>query len=84
MVSICSSCTLSLYAGGKITGIVFDSSGDANATIPDREAFVASHAILRLDLTDSGLTIYLMMFLNNLSSSFLATARGKIIRDIKK
>ena len=72
-----------MYAHGRPTSIVMDSSDLVSRTVPTCEGHALPHAILRLDLTGRNLTEYLMKIRPERASSSTTAAEREIMRNVE-
>ncbi|KAJ7340759.1 actin family [Mycena albidolilacea] len=77
---------LSLYASGRMTGIVMDSGDGVSHTVPIYEGFSLPHAILRLDLAGRDITDWLTRNVGVAESggTIFTTAEPETVRGLKE
>eukprot|EP01084_Bolivina_argentea_P135183 238261_1 len=76
---------LSLYATGRLTGIVMNCGDGISHTVPVYEGYVLQDAVYRMDTGGRDITMYLMRLLNDERGySFTTSAEREIVKDIKE
>jgi actin-related protein len=75
---------LSLYAYGRITGVVLDIGDGVTTVVPAYEGYHLPHAITRLDMAGRDLTEHLMKILTEKGYSFQLDEGLHIAQDVKK
>ena len=75
---------LSLYASGRLTGVVFDSGDAVSYCVPICDGYALPNDIIHLELAGRDLTDYLMEMLDKKGHSFTTKAEYKIVRDMKE
>ncbi|MCR8433090.1 MAG: actin family protein [Crenarchaeota archaeon] len=75
---------LSLYAAGRVTGLVVDSGDGVTHIVPVQESYLLAHAVRRLNLAGRDVTRYLAKLLTKRGIYFTSSAEMEIARDIKE
>mmetsp|Transcript_4173 Transcript_4173/g.6179 ORF Transcript_4173/g.6179 Transcript_4173/m.6179 type:complete len:376 (-) Transcript_4173:79-1206(-) len=75
---------LSLYATGRITGLVVDSGEGVTYAVPVFEGFVLPHAMQRTDVAGGDVTEYLRRLLRKAGYPFHTTAETEVVKNIKE
>lgn len=75
---------LSLYASGRVTGVVVDSGDGVTSTVPVYEGFALPHAIQRSDVAGRDVTEHLQLLLRKGGANLHTSAELEIVKNIKE
>lgn len=75
---------LSLYATGRVTGVVLDSGDGVTHAVPIYEGFSMPHSIMRVDLAGRDVTRHLKLLIRKEGFYFRTSAEFEIVRTIKE
>jgi len=75
---------LSLYATGRVTGVVLDAGDGVTHAVPIYEGFAIPHSIMRVDIAGRDVTRYLKMLIKKEGFNFRTTAELEIVKSIKE
>eukprot|EP01054_Gregarina_sp_Poly1_P003412 Gregarina_sp_Poly_1__3411@NODE_198_length_11566_cov_244_091399_g177_i0_p6_GENE_NODE_198_length_11566_cov_244_091399_g177_i0NODE_198_length_11566_cov_244_091399_g177_i0_p6_ORF_typecomplete_len371_score45_15Actin/PF00022_19/1_5e118MreB_Mbl/PF06723_13/9_2e07_NODE_198_length_11566_cov_244_091399_g177_i015912703 len=75
---------LSLYATGRVSGVVLDAGDGVSHTVPVFEGFPMNHATNRVNLAGRDVTHFLGTLLTRRGHSFTTSAELEIVRDMKE
>ena len=75
---------MSLYAAGRITGLVADAGDGVSCTVPIFEGFSIPHAVEKMEIAGRVLTEWMQKLLLGIGESLTSSAELEIVRDIKE
>ena len=75
---------MSLYAAGRITGLVCESGDDVTHTIPVFKGFSIPHAVGKTEIAGSVLTEWMQKLLDRQGITLTSSAEMEIVRDMKE
>lgn len=75
---------LSLYATGRVTGVVLDAGDGVTHAVPIYEGFSMPHSIMRIDLAGRDVTRHLKFLIRKEGFYFRTSAEFEIVRTIKE
>ncbi|XP_031626194.1 actin-related protein 1 [Contarinia nasturtii] len=75
---------LSLYATGRVTGVVLDSGDGVTHAVPIYEGFAMPNSIMRVDIAGRDVTRQLRALIRKEGFNFRTTAEFEIVRSIKE
>lgn len=75
---------LSLYATGRVTGVVLDSGDGVTHAVPIYEGFAMPNSIMRVDIAGRDVTRHLRALIRKEGFNFRTTAEFEIVRTIKE
>lgn len=75
---------LSLFASGKVTGLLLDSGDGVTHCVPIYDGYSLQHAVSRIDLGGRDVTEYLMLLLRRAGYSYYTSAEFELVRKIKE
>lgn len=75
---------LSLYATGRVTGVVLDSGDGVTHAVPIYEGFAMPNSIMRVDIAGRDVTRHLKALIRKEGFNFRTTAEFEIVRSIKE
>lgn len=76
--------TLSLYASGRVTGVVLTCGDGVTTAVPIYEGYAPRHAIQRSDVAGRDVTEYLQMLLRKGGYNFHTSNDFEIVKNIKE
>jgi len=75
---------LSLYAGGKTTGVVLDAGDGVSHAVPVYDGFAVTNSIRRIDIAGRDVTEYMQLLLRKSGYVFQTSAEKEVVRILKE